>query len=187
MNEMNLLLASLRRVEIRIEPQTITDFLKWKNRLAEYNGGALPKGVLAPEPGKESALDVRKAAVILRVWKLNSEPIACEILPYCLLVTLLGESTHKNCLFRQESRNFVRSITAILCAGFCNGSVPWIALSWTGRWDLRPARVSAKARYSMVRANLLELQEVSASAQEDRGLAGEVVADECGARPMCGD
>src|SRR5579863_2707464 len=28
--EMNLLLASLRRVEVRIEPQTITDFLKWK-------------------------------------------------------------------------------------------------------------------------------------------------------------
>jgi len=49
MNEMNLLLASLRRVEVRIEPQTITDFLKWKNRLAEYNGGALPEGVLAPE------------------------------------------------------------------------------------------------------------------------------------------
>jgi hypothetical protein len=38
MKEMNLLLASLRRVEVRIEPQTITDFLKWKNRLAEYNG-----------------------------------------------------------------------------------------------------------------------------------------------------
>src|SRR5512146_1666695 len=38
MKEMNLLLASLRRVEVRIEPQTITDFLKWKNRMAEYNG-----------------------------------------------------------------------------------------------------------------------------------------------------
>ena len=48
MNEMNLLLASLRRVEVRIEPQTITDFLKWKNRLIEYNGGLLPEGVLAP-------------------------------------------------------------------------------------------------------------------------------------------
>lgn len=45
MNEMNLLLASLRRVEIRIEPQTITDFLKWKNRLAHYNGGILPEGI----------------------------------------------------------------------------------------------------------------------------------------------
>ena len=44
---MNLLLASLRRVEVRIEPQTITDFLKWKNRMAEYNGGALPDGLLA--------------------------------------------------------------------------------------------------------------------------------------------
>jgi len=49
MKEMNLLLASLRRVEIRIEPQTITDFLKWKNRLAEYNGGVMPSGVAAPE------------------------------------------------------------------------------------------------------------------------------------------
>jgi hypothetical protein len=49
MKEMNLLLASLRRVEVRIEPQTITDFLKWKNRLAEYNGGLLPEGVSAPE------------------------------------------------------------------------------------------------------------------------------------------
>jgi hypothetical protein len=47
--EMNLLLASLRRVEVRIEPQTITEFLKWKNRLMEYNGGRLPEGVTAPE------------------------------------------------------------------------------------------------------------------------------------------
>jgi hypothetical protein len=47
--EMNLLLASLRRVEVRIEPQTITDFLKWKNRLAEYNGGTLPEGVMPAE------------------------------------------------------------------------------------------------------------------------------------------
>ena len=45
--EMNLLLASLRRVEIRIEPQTITEFLKWQNRMAEYNGGQPPKGVTA--------------------------------------------------------------------------------------------------------------------------------------------
>ena len=48
MKEMNLLLASLRRVEVRIEPQTITEFLKWKNRLAEYNGGRLPAGITAP-------------------------------------------------------------------------------------------------------------------------------------------
>jgi hypothetical protein len=45
MKEMNLLLASLRRVEVRIEPQSITEFLKWKNRLAEYNGGVLPEGI----------------------------------------------------------------------------------------------------------------------------------------------
>ncbi len=43
--EMNLLLASLRRVELRIEPQSITDFLKWKNRMAEYNRGSLPEGL----------------------------------------------------------------------------------------------------------------------------------------------
>ena len=49
MKEMNLLLASLRRVEVRIEPQTITEFLKWKNRMAEYNGGALPEGITTPE------------------------------------------------------------------------------------------------------------------------------------------
>jgi hypothetical protein len=47
--EMNLLLASLRRVEIRIEPQNITEFLKWKNRMAEYNRGSFPEGVQAPE------------------------------------------------------------------------------------------------------------------------------------------
>ena len=47
--EMNLLLASLRRVEVRIEPQSITDFLKWKNRLVEYNGGKLPEGIVAPQ------------------------------------------------------------------------------------------------------------------------------------------
>ena len=44
--EMNLLLASLRRVEVRIEPQSITDFLKWKNRMAEYNRGILPEGIV---------------------------------------------------------------------------------------------------------------------------------------------
>ncbi len=49
MLEMNLLLASLRRVEVRIEPQTITDFLKWKNRLIEYNGGRPPEGIVEPE------------------------------------------------------------------------------------------------------------------------------------------
>jgi len=47
--EMNLLLASLRRVEVRIEPQTITEFLKWKNRMAEYNGGTYPASLLPPE------------------------------------------------------------------------------------------------------------------------------------------
>lgn len=47
--EMNLLLASLRRVEVRIEPQSITDFLKWKNRMAEYNRGTLPEGLTATE------------------------------------------------------------------------------------------------------------------------------------------
>jgi hypothetical protein len=45
--EMNLLLASLRRVEIRIEPESITEFLKWKNRMAEYNRGTLPKGLVS--------------------------------------------------------------------------------------------------------------------------------------------
>jgi len=48
-SEMNLLLASLRRVEIRIEPESITDFLKWKNRMAEYNRGRLPEGLVAEE------------------------------------------------------------------------------------------------------------------------------------------
>jgi hypothetical protein len=47
--EMNLLLASLRRVEVRIEPQSITDFLKWKNRMAEYNRGTLPEGLAGVE------------------------------------------------------------------------------------------------------------------------------------------
>jgi hypothetical protein len=47
--EMNLLLASIRRVEVRIEPQTITEFLKWKNRMAEYNRGAMPEGVVSTE------------------------------------------------------------------------------------------------------------------------------------------
>lgn len=47
--EMNLLLASLRRVEVRVEPQSITDFLKWKNRMAEYNRGTLPEGIESAE------------------------------------------------------------------------------------------------------------------------------------------
>ena len=53
LNEMNLLLASLRRVEVRIEPQTITDFLKWENRMARYNGGSLPGGVSDPNEKNE--------------------------------------------------------------------------------------------------------------------------------------
>ncbi len=58
LKEMNLLLASLRRVEVRIEPQSITDFLKWKSRLAEYNGGVLPEGVLPAEDEENSHLQV---------------------------------------------------------------------------------------------------------------------------------
>ncbi|HET9742106.1 MAG TPA: hypothetical protein VFQ00_05095 [Terriglobales bacterium] len=55
-NEMNLLLASLRRVEVRIEPQTITDFLKWKNRMSKYNGGATPIGLTEQESEANSYL-----------------------------------------------------------------------------------------------------------------------------------
>jgi hypothetical protein len=55
--EMNLLLASLRRVEVRIEPQSITDFLKWKNRMAEYNRGSLPEGLTAAEEEMNVFLD----------------------------------------------------------------------------------------------------------------------------------
>ncbi|HZP64338.1 MAG TPA: hypothetical protein VFB28_13060 [Terriglobales bacterium] len=56
-HEMNLLLASLRRVEIRIEPQTLTDFLKWKNRMADYNGGSLPEGIVRVEEEANPYLD----------------------------------------------------------------------------------------------------------------------------------
>ena len=56
MKEMNLLLASLRRVEVRIEPQTITEFLKWKNRMADYNGGRLPEGIAAQEDERNTYL-----------------------------------------------------------------------------------------------------------------------------------
>jgi hypothetical protein len=55
--EMNLLLASLRRVEVRIEPQSITDFLKWKNRMAEYNRGTLPEGLQAAEDESNAFLE----------------------------------------------------------------------------------------------------------------------------------
>jgi hypothetical protein len=55
--EMNLLLASLHRVEVRIEPQSITDFLKWKNRMAEYNRGTLPEGLTAREDERNGFLD----------------------------------------------------------------------------------------------------------------------------------
>jgi hypothetical protein len=55
--EMNFLLASLRRVEVRIEPQTITDFLKWKNRMAGYNRGALPEGIVATQEETNPFLD----------------------------------------------------------------------------------------------------------------------------------
>jgi len=55
--EMNLLLASLRRVEVRVEPQSITDFLKWKNRMAEYNRGSLPEGIIAAEDETNTFLE----------------------------------------------------------------------------------------------------------------------------------
>ena len=53
MKEMGLLLASLRRVEVRIEPQTITDFLKWKNRMADYNGGQTAAGHSGARRGRQ--------------------------------------------------------------------------------------------------------------------------------------
>lgn len=62
MYEMNLLLASLRRVEVRIEPQTITDFLKWKNRMADYNGGSMPEGLVPPEEEQNVHLDAAASA-----------------------------------------------------------------------------------------------------------------------------
>jgi hypothetical protein len=60
--EMNLLLASLRRVEVRIEPQSITEFLKWKNRMAEYNRGALPHGILPTEEEMNSFLEAESSS-----------------------------------------------------------------------------------------------------------------------------
>jgi hypothetical protein len=60
--EMNLLLASLRRVEIRIEPQTITEFLKWKNRMAEYNRGTMPEGLLPAEEETNFFLEAESMA-----------------------------------------------------------------------------------------------------------------------------
>lgn len=63
--EMNLLLASLRRVEVRIEPQTITDFLKWKNRMAEYNGGTMPRGLVPPEREANCFLDADTSATTI--------------------------------------------------------------------------------------------------------------------------
>jgi hypothetical protein len=57
-HEMNLLLASLRRVEVRIEPQTLTQFLKWKNRMAEYNRGTLPQGIVPIEQEPNIFLDL---------------------------------------------------------------------------------------------------------------------------------
>jgi hypothetical protein len=59
-NEMNLLLASLRRVEVRIEPQTITEFLKWKNRMARYNGGELPTGIAAEREEENLYLETQQ-------------------------------------------------------------------------------------------------------------------------------
>jgi hypothetical protein len=56
-HEMNLLLASLRRVEVRIEPQTLTEFLKWKNRMADYNRGTLPGGIVPTEKENNSFLE----------------------------------------------------------------------------------------------------------------------------------
>jgi hypothetical protein len=66
-NEMNLLLASLRRVEIRIEPQTITEFLKWKNRMAEYNGGTSPAGLQVEGQESNQFLECPKSEFVMTV------------------------------------------------------------------------------------------------------------------------
>jgi hypothetical protein len=62
--EMNLLLASLRRVELRVDPQRITDFLKWKNRMAEYNRGSLPEGLVATEGEANVFLEPETSAAV---------------------------------------------------------------------------------------------------------------------------
>lgn len=68
--EMNLLLASLRRVEIRIEPQTITEFLKWKNRMAEYNRGTMPEGMVAAEEEDNGFLEADSTSGRLQAFKI---------------------------------------------------------------------------------------------------------------------
>jgi len=60
--EMNLLLASLRRVEIRIEPRNLTEFLKWKNRLADYNRGQLPEGIVPADEEPNFFLEAEAAS-----------------------------------------------------------------------------------------------------------------------------
>ncbi len=60
--EMNLLLASLRRVEVRIAPQSITEFLRWKNRMLEYNGGVHPAGIVPIEAEDNAYLESVSAA-----------------------------------------------------------------------------------------------------------------------------
>jgi hypothetical protein len=79
--EMNLLLASLRRVEIRIEPQTITEFLKWKNRMAEYNRGILPGGIQPAEEEANFFLNSRDSPI------MDSEILESEIDPKIGLTT----------------------------------------------------------------------------------------------------
>jgi hypothetical protein len=79
--EMNLLLASLRRVEIRIEPQTITEFLKWKNRMAEYNRGILPGGIQPAEEEANFFLNSRDSPI------MDSEILESEIDPKIGLAT----------------------------------------------------------------------------------------------------
>ncbi len=65
-HEMNLLLASLRRVEVRIEPQSITEFLKWKNRLLTYNGGLRPEGMVAQSAERNPHLKLAQAGQLPR-------------------------------------------------------------------------------------------------------------------------
>jgi hypothetical protein len=71
--EMNLLLASLRRVEVRIEPQTITEFLKWKNRMAEYNGGNYPAGLLPPEREDNPHLNTKPADLLCSASRVSND------------------------------------------------------------------------------------------------------------------
>ena len=59
--------------------QSITDFLKWKNRMAEYNRGSLPEGLAAAED------EANRSWRLKRRWSVKAPGSGLRMLVFVFL------------------------------------------------------------------------------------------------------